>query len=59
PKDNEADLEDLSQEVRDSIEVHPVTTLVEALSITLRDTALENGRLLFGATSVEHPGSVS
>jgi ATP-dependent Lon protease len=48
PKDNEADLEDLSQEVRDSIEVHPVTTLVEALSITLRDTALENGRLLFG-----------
>jgi hypothetical protein len=25
-----------------------VTTLVEALSITLRDTALENGRLLFG-----------
>jgi ATP-dependent Lon protease len=52
PKDNEADLEDLSREVRDSIEVFPVTTLVEALSITLRDTALENGRLLFG-TGVE------
>ncbi|HVQ54268.1 MAG TPA: endopeptidase La [Thermoanaerobaculia bacterium] len=53
PKDNEADLEDLSQEVRDSIEVHPVTTLVEALSITLRDTALENGRLLFGTGAVQ------
>jgi len=53
PKDNEADLEDLSQEVRDSIEVYPVTTLVEALSITLRDTALENGRLLFGTGAVQ------
>jgi ATP-dependent Lon protease len=53
PKDNEADLEDLSREVRDSIEVYPVTTLVEALSATLRDTALENGRLLFGTGAVE------
>jgi ATP-dependent Lon protease len=49
PKDNEADLEDLSEEVRGSIEVFPVTTLAEALAVTLRDTALENGRLLFGA----------
>ncbi len=48
PKDNEADLEDLSEEVRGSIEVFPVTTLAEALAVTLRDTALENGRLLFG-----------
>jgi ATP-dependent Lon protease len=53
PRDNEADLEDLSREVRDSIEVYPVTTLVEALSVTLRDTALENGRLLFGTGAVE------
>jgi ATP-dependent Lon protease len=53
PRDNEADLEDLSREVRDSIEVYPVTTLVEALSVTLRDTALENGRLLFGSGAVE------
>ncbi len=57
PKDNEADLEDLSREVRDSIEVYPVTTLVEALSVTLRDTALANGRLLFGTgTAVPEEG---
>src|SRR6202008_3320688 len=30
PKDNEADLEDLSEEVRAKIEVSPVTTLAEA-----------------------------
>ncbi|HTY42488.1 MAG TPA: endopeptidase La [Thermoanaerobaculia bacterium] len=47
PKDNEADLEDLPEEVRSSIEVDPVTTLAEALAVTLRNTALENGRLLF------------
>jgi ATP-dependent Lon protease len=48
PKDNEADLEDLPEEVREKITVFPVTTLAEALALTLRDTALENGRLLFG-----------
>jgi ATP-dependent Lon protease len=48
PKDNEADLEDLSEEVRAKIEVSPVTTLAEALSVTLRDTDLHEGRLHFG-----------
>ncbi len=47
PKDNEADLEDLPEEVRGMIEVDPVSTLAEALAVTLRNTALENGRLLF------------
>jgi ATP-dependent Lon protease len=50
PKDNEADLEDLPEEVRSAIEVDPVTTLAEALAVTLRNTALENGRLLFADT---------
>ncbi|HKD17280.1 MAG TPA: endopeptidase La [Thermoanaerobaculia bacterium] len=50
PKDNEADLEDLPEEVRSEIEVDPVTTLAEALAVTLRNTALENGRLLFADT---------
>ena len=50
PKDNEADLEDLPEEVRAAIEVDPVTTLAEALAVTLRNTALENGRLLFADT---------
>jgi ATP-dependent Lon protease len=48
PKDNEADLEDLPEQVRQTIEVSSVTTLAEALAVSLRDTALENGRLLFG-----------
>ncbi len=51
PKDNEADLEDLSEEVRAKIEVSPVTTLAEALSVTLRDTDLQEGRLHFGGSS--------
>ena len=51
PKDNEADLEDLSEEVRAKIEVFPVTTLAEALAMTLRDTALQGGRLYFGGAS--------
>ena len=60
PRDNEADLEDLPEEVRSSIEVHPVNSLAEGLAVTLRNTALENGRLLFGSGSAEEaPGSVS
>jgi ATP-dependent Lon protease len=49
PKDNEPDLEDLSEEVRSAIEVSPVSTLAEALAVTLRDTSLENGRLTYRA----------
>jgi hypothetical protein len=30
--------------------VHPVESLGEALAVTLRDTAFEEGRLLFGTT---------
>jgi len=48
PKENEPDLEDLSEEVRRQIEVFPVSTLAEALAVTLRDTRLSNGRLLYG-----------
>ncbi len=56
PRDNEPDLEDLSQEVRDEVEVLPVATLAEALAVTLRDAALENGRLTYGASSVRDTG---
>ena len=59
PRDNEPDLEDLSQEVRDQIEVLPVTTLAEALAVTLRDAALENGRLTYGAPSVRETGETT
>jgi len=50
PKANEPDLEDLTEDVRSKIEVHPVETLGEALAVMLRDTSFEEGRLLFGTT---------
>ena len=52
PADNEADLDDLPKEVRDMITVTPVSTLAQALSITLRDTKLVDGRLLFGDSKI-------
>jgi ATP-dependent Lon protease len=52
PHDNEPDLEDLPAEVRDQIEVSPVQTLAEALAVTLRDTTLQEGKLLFGANAI-------
>src|SRR5438132_162019 len=51
PKDNEPDLEDLPEEVRRDIEVSPVASLGEALAVTIRDTAFQEGRLRFGASS--------
>jgi ATP-dependent Lon protease len=59
PVDNEADLEDLPAEVRERIQVTPVTTLGEALAITLRDTTLRDGRLyasdrIDGGTQLAH-----
>ena len=49
PKENEADLEDLPDEVRDTIEVHLVDELGEALALTMRGATLREGRLLFAA----------
>ena len=48
PRDNEADLDDLPETVREKIAVTPVDTLAEALAVTLRDTSLLDGRLMFG-----------
>ncbi|HEU5248806.1 MAG TPA: endopeptidase La, partial [Thermoanaerobaculia bacterium] len=61
PKANEPDLEDLTEDVRSKIEVHPVETLGEALAVTLRDTSFEEGRLLFGTTEAAEdlPGGES
>ena len=59
PKDNEADLEDLPQEVRDRIEVSPVEDLAQGLAVTLRNTSLQEGRLFFGTgPTVETEGGV-
>jgi ATP-dependent Lon protease len=48
PKDNFADLDDLSDEIRGKMEVHPVSDLGEVLALTLRGASLKEGRLLFG-----------
>src|SRR5512147_418758 len=48
PRENEPDLEDLPQEVRDKIEVHLVSELGEVLALTLRGATFREGRLLFG-----------
>ena len=58
PKENEADLEDLPAEVREEIDVHPVSTLGEALAVTIRDTALEEGRILFGVSQLRAGGDL-
>jgi len=47
PRENEADLEDLPEEVRGLLEVSAVDSLAEALAVTLRGTTLQEGRLLF------------
>ncbi len=48
PQDNLPDLEDLPEEVRRRLTVHPVRELGEALALTLRGAALREGRLYFG-----------
>ncbi len=48
PRENEPDLEDLPPEVRERIEVHPVSELGEALALTLRGASFREGKLLFG-----------
>jgi ATP-dependent Lon protease len=57
PKDNEADLDDLPQEVRDSLKISFVEDLGDALAITLRGASYREGRLLFGEDTVLAPGS--
>ncbi|MEO8275910.1 MAG: endopeptidase La [Thermoanaerobaculia bacterium] len=47
PKENEADLDDLLQEVRDRIRLHPVESLGEVLAIALRGASFREGRLHF------------
>jgi ATP-dependent Lon protease len=57
PRENEADLEDLPKEVRDTVQVFPVESLAEALAVTLRNGSLQGGRLSFGdaaATGTAH-----
>jgi ATP-dependent Lon protease len=47
PADNEADLEDLPQEVQDSLVFHFAESLDDVLALTLRGASFRGGRLLF------------
>ncbi len=47
PDDNEPDLEDLPEEVRTAIDVHPVHELGQVLATALRGGRFDEGRLLF------------
>jgi ATP-dependent Lon protease len=47
PKQNEADLEDLPEEVRDTLEIHLAEDLGDVLALALRGATYREGRLLF------------
>jgi len=47
PKENEADLEDLPNEVLRALEIHPVSTVDEALAVALEGASFTDGSLLF------------
>jgi ATP-dependent Lon protease len=55
PKDNEADLEDLPQEVRESLQIFLAEDLGQVLAVTLRGASFQEGRLLF-PDQVSEPG---
>ena len=59
PKENEAALEDLPDEVRDEIQVHLVESLGEHLALTLRGASFKEGRLLFSTEATSDGPSVS
>jgi len=50
PKENEADLEDLPQEIRETLTIHLVSELGEALAHTLRGGVYREGKLQFTAS---------
>ena len=55
PKDNEHNVEDLPQEVRDRMEFHAVEDLGEVLAIALRGASLKEGSIVFADASLAGP----
>ena len=53
PKQNEADLEDLPDDVRETLTVHAVEELGEVLAVALPDARFVDGRLLFAGDDPE------
>ena len=59
PKENGADLEDLPEDVRRTLEVHLVEDLGEVLSLALRGAKFEAGHLVFDGPAPREPKMVS
>jgi ATP-dependent Lon protease len=59
PKENEADLEDLPEDVRKTLDVHVVEDLGEVLSLALRGARFEAGHLVFEGPAPVEPRMVS
>jgi len=55
PKENAADLEDLPEDVRSSLEVHLVEDLDEVLTLALRGARFEAGHLVFDGDALVEP----
>jgi ATP-dependent Lon protease len=56
PKDNEADLEDLPDEVRESLQIHLAADLGDVLALALRGATYREGRLLFESPMQDSDG---
>jgi ATP-dependent Lon protease len=59
PKENGADLEDLPDEVRRSLEVHLVEDLDEVLTLAMRGARFEAGHLVFDGDAPVEPSLVA
>ena len=59
PKENEADLDDLPEDVRKGLDVHLVDDLGEVLSLALRGARFESGQLVFEGPAPIEPKMVS
>jgi ATP-dependent Lon protease len=59
PRENEPDLEDLPEDVRNSLEVYPVDELGEVLRLALRGARFEEGHLVFEVEAPVEPSLVS
>jgi ATP-dependent Lon protease len=59
PKDNEADLEDLPDDVIRSLKIHPAATIEEALAVALEGASFTDGTLLFPPAGAPLPRAES
>jgi ATP-dependent Lon protease len=59
PKENEADLTDLPEEVRRTLDVHLVEDLDEVLTVALRGAKFESGHLVFDGPAPVEPQMVA